>query len=76
MDGPGAGENAPSSDGWAVVRRIEARLTHVEQELQALQDSIHRESHRRDEELAELRRQLRPEEIARTMSDDARRRGI
>jgi hypothetical protein len=52
------------------------RMTRLEATVEALQDQVHRESERHQREVAELRHQLRPEELARALSDDARRRGI
>jgi hypothetical protein len=52
------------------------RLTRLESNIEALQDQVHRQNERHQQELADLRRQLKPEELARTMSADARRRGI
>lgn len=60
----------------AASQRLEERVERLESALEALQDQLHRESQRRDEQIAELRRQVRPEELARELSDDARRRGL
>jgi hypothetical protein len=64
--------DATPSDGQDVADRV-ARL---EAAVEALQDQLHRESERHQREVAELRRQLKPEELARALSADARRRGI
>jgi hypothetical protein len=55
---------------------LERRLTHLEAELEGLQDALHRESVRHKDELAGLRHRTEPREMARTLSDDARKRGI
>ncbi|HEU4974191.1 MAG TPA: hypothetical protein VFT50_03825 [Baekduia sp.] len=66
----GADDAAPREAALAArVRRLEALV-------EALQDQVHRESERHDREIAELGRQLRPEAIARSLSDDRRRRGL
>jgi hypothetical protein len=52
------------------------RLTRLEARVEALQDQVHRESERHQREMADLRRQLKPEELTRALSADARRRGI
>lgn len=52
------------------------RLARLEATVEALQDQVHRQNERHQHDVAELRRQLKPEELARTMSADARRRGI
>jgi hypothetical protein len=55
---------------------LRSRVERLERALEALQDQVHRESKRHDDELAELRHSLRPGEIARSLSEDARRRGL
>ena len=44
--------------------------------LEGLQDAVHRQSVQKDEQIANLQHRTEPHELARTMSDDARRRGI
>jgi hypothetical protein len=67
----------PQADaGGAGRRSVEARIAALEARVEALQDQVYRESERHDRELADLRRRLRPEEIARELSEDARRRGL
>ena len=72
-----AAENreAPAGDGERLLR-LEARIEHLEAELEALQDSVHREAARRDERIAELQEQLKPHAIAQALSAHARERGI
>jgi hypothetical protein len=73
---PGA-DPAPEPLGQGdVIQRLQQRVQHLEHELQGLQDSVHRESRRRDEEMKDLQRKLQPGELARSLSDDARRRGL
>ena len=55
---------------------LERRLTHLEAELEGLQDALHRESIRHNDEMTGLRQRTEPRELARTLSDDARKRGI
>lgn len=55
---------------------LERQVAHLEELLEGLQDAVHRESVRRDHEAAELHRQMAPEELARALSEDARRRGL
>ncbi len=57
-------------DGYA------ARLAHLETELEAVQDQVYRQAQRHDRELAALRRQPQPGNVARALSADARRRGV
>jgi hypothetical protein len=58
------------------LERLANRLAQVEAALEALQDQVYRERERQEREMAELRRQLKPEAMARSLSDDARRRGL
>jgi hypothetical protein len=52
------------------------RVDRLEAQLEGLQDAVHRDSRRRDEQQARLERKTDPDEIARSLSDDARRRGL
>jgi hypothetical protein len=67
-----------SSNGSSEQRleQLERRVSHLEELLEGLQDAVHRESVRRDEEAARLQRRTEPREIARALSDDARKRGL
>ena len=58
------------------LERVRERLTHLEALVEGLQDAVHRESVRHDERLAELERKMQPEALAKTLSEDARRRGL
>jgi len=55
---------------------LERRVSHLEELLEGLQDAVHRDSVRRDEEAARLQRRTEPREMARALSDDARKRGL
>ena len=44
--------------------------------VEALQDSVDRQARRYDDRLDELARQLEPRELARVLSEDARKRGL
>jgi hypothetical protein len=58
------------------VETLETRLEHLEAELEGLQDAVHRQAVLEDEHIDELRRRTAPEQLARDLSRDARRRGI
>ena len=58
------------------IDEIEQRLAHLEAALEGLQDAVHRESVRRNEQAAELQHKTQPGEIARALSADARRRAL
>lgn len=63
----------PSQDE---LRALEARITHLEQLVQGLQDSVHRESARLGERIVGLEARIQPAALARTLSEDARERGL
>jgi hypothetical protein len=58
------------------VQTLETRLEHLEAELEGLQDAVHRRALLEDEQIDELRRRTAPEQLARDLSDNARRRGL
>jgi uncharacterized coiled-coil protein SlyX len=55
---------------------LENQVARLNQVLEGLQDAVHRESVRRDDEAAQVRRQMAPSEMARALSADARKRGL
>jgi hypothetical protein len=55
---------------------LERRIEELEAALEGLQDAMHRELTRQGDEITALRRRTEPGEMARSLSDDARRRGI
>ena len=71
-----AAPGAPAGAGAERVDALAARLDHLESLVEGLQDAVHREAVRQREELDELRRRIEPAEIARALTDDARRRGL
>jgi hypothetical protein len=54
----------------------EARIAHLEQLVQGLQDSVYRECQRLDKRIVELERRLEPASLAAALSKDARERGL
>lgn len=64
-----------SSDA-ALVRALEVRITHLEQLVEGLQDSVHRESKRHSRLIAELQAQVQPAAMGAAISKDARDRGL
>jgi len=58
------------------IAAVETRLLRLESALEGLQDAVHRESTRQNGELAALRHRTEPRELARSLTDDARKRGI
>ena len=72
-DPPARPTNEPERD---VVQALEARITHVEQLLQALQDSVHRDSSRQSKRISELEARIQPAALNKALSEDARERGL
>jgi hypothetical protein len=73
-------EGQPSGDtsdpDRARVVRLEERIAHLEQLLEGLQDSVHRESERQGKRIAELEARIEPGALGEAMSKDARDRGL
>jgi hypothetical protein len=58
------------------LKTVEARIEHLETALEGLQDALYRHEVLDKESIGELRRRTDPEQMARDLSDDARRRGL
>ena len=58
------------------LETLERRVIELEGVVEGLQDALHRESVRRDREAARLESKTQPHEMARALSEDARRRGL
>lgn len=75
-----ANEPAPPSTPTAApegtLAALAARLAHLEALVQGLQDSVHRESGRQSDRIAELEERTQPAALARALSEDARTRGL
>ncbi len=65
-----------SPPGPEELRALEARIAHLEQLVQGLQDSVHRESTRLSKRIGELEARIQPAALGRALSDDARQRGL
>jgi hypothetical protein len=55
---------------------LRERVDRLEKMVENLQDALYRHSVHEDERIDDLRRRTEPEEIARSLSADARRRGL
>lgn len=55
---------------------LERRVAHLEQLLEGLQDSVHRETERQGRLIAELQAQIQPGAMGAALSKDARDRGL
>jgi uncharacterized coiled-coil protein SlyX len=58
------------------LRTLEDRLAHVEQLVEGLQDSVHRESDRQSRLIADLQNQVQPGAMGAALAKDARDRGL
>ena len=70
------GRTATSGPGQDELRALEARIAHLEQVVQGLQDSVHRESTRLTKRIGELEARTQPAALGRALSEDARQRGL
>jgi hypothetical protein len=63
--------------GWERrLEALEARIGHLEGALEGLQDAVYRQAVLEAQQIGEVRRQIAPEQMARELSRDARRRGL
>jgi hypothetical protein len=63
--------------GWERrLETLEARIDHLEGALEGLQDGVYRQAVLEDDKIGEVRRRIAPEQMARELSRDARRRGL
>jgi len=58
------------------VAALRARVDSLEAMVEALQDAIYRQSVHMDGRIDDLLRRIEPGELARSMSADARKRGL
>jgi hypothetical protein len=58
------------------VETLEARIEGLEASLEGLQDAVYRQAVLEQNNIGELRRRTEPEQMARDLSEDARRRGL
>ncbi len=60
----------------AELQALEARISQLEQLVQGLQDSVHRESKRLGNRVGDLEAQIQPAALGKALSEDARNRGL
>ena len=58
------------------VQALEVRIDRLEQLVEALQDSVYRESERHGKRLAELDARIQPAALGAALDRDARERGL
>jgi hypothetical protein len=78
---PGAAQERSTSDAGDDpqadrLQALEARVAHLEQLLEGLQDSVHRESERHAKLIAELQNQVQPGAMGAALAKDTRNRGL
>ena len=66
----------PGVDWEIRITKLEARVEHLDAELEGLQDAVHRQSVLEHRQIAELSRRTEPHEMARALGEDARRHGV
>ncbi len=60
----------------ARVGVLEVRIQELEQLVEGLQDSVHREAQRQDDRIADLEARIEPSALGAALSKDARERGL
>jgi hypothetical protein len=70
--------SGPSADvDWQRrLEALEARIEHLETAHEGLQDAVYRQAVLEDEKIGELRRRTDPNQLARDLDRNARRRGL
>ena len=58
------------------IEMLEQRLRHLETMVEGLQDAVHREITRTNDQIDRLRKRTEPAELSRVLSEDARHRGL
>jgi uncharacterized coiled-coil protein SlyX len=58
------------------IKDLEKRVAHLETMLEGLQDAVHREITRTNDQIDQLRKRTEPAELSRALSEDARHRGL
>ena len=74
--GPRSGPRSPDAGWEQQLESLAARVVHLEAELEGLQDAVYRQAVLEQEKIGDLRRRTEPEQMARDLGQDARRRGL
>lgn len=67
---------SPSVPAQHDLQMLRARIVHLEQLVQGLQDAVHRESTRLGKRVDEVEARIQPAALGKAMDEDARRRGL
>ncbi len=70
------GRKVRPTDTEAGSADLITRIEHLEQLVEALQDSVHRESERQSKLISDLEARLQPAALTVALSKDARERGL
>ena len=70
------GASAPSPESEQRLARLERRLDHLESLVEALQDSVHREGVRHDQQIEDLKKTTEPAQSTRALDRHAREKGL
>jgi uncharacterized coiled-coil protein SlyX len=73
---PSSDRSDPGAEQPDRLQALETRVAHMEQLLEGLQDSVHRESERHARLIAELQAQVEPGAMRAALAEDARDRGL
>jgi uncharacterized coiled-coil protein SlyX len=68
--------SSPDVDWEHRLETLEARIEDLETALEGLQDALYRHEVLEKQDISELRRRTDPQQMARDLSQDARRRGL
>ena len=66
----------PAGAGDEAIQDLQVRVEHLEAELEGLQDAVYRQALSQGQQISDLRDRTQPAQIARDLSEDARRRGV
>jgi hypothetical protein len=73
---PTAPRKGARNDDPTALELLQARVEHLEQLVEGLQDSTHREAERQGKRIAELEARTEPGALSVALSKDARERGL
>jgi hypothetical protein len=71
-----APRKAAPGDDTIALQVLQTRIEHLEQLVEGLQDSIHRESERHGKRITELEARIEPTALSVALSQNARERGL